>query len=155
VLSWLAAGAKSVDYWDMNNYGNTTTSCTNADYGLFTSSAPSVAETPYYGYLLASLLARPHALLDTLSTSDPSDVLGYQALVPGAKYTVAFINTNTSSAETVSFHAPLFGTLNTWSYSAGNQNATNSNIVTGTAAASSYAGGITLPAESITILQTQ
>ena len=24
VLSWLAAGAKSVDWWDMNNYGNTT-----------------------------------------------------------------------------------------------------------------------------------
>jgi hypothetical protein len=155
VLSWLAAGAKSVDYWDMNNYGNTTTSCTNADYGMFTSSAPAAAETPYYGYLLASVLARPHALLATLSTSDPADVLGYQALVPGGKYTVAFINTNTSSAETVRFHAPLFGTLRTWSYSAGNQNATNSNIVTGTAPAASVAGGITLPAESITILQTR
>jgi hypothetical protein len=155
VLSWLAAGAKSVDYWDMNNYGNTTTSCTGPDFGLFTSSAPAAAETPYYGYLLASLLARPHALLATLRTSDPADVLGYQALVPGGKYTVAFINTNTSSAETVRFHAPLSGTLRTWSYSAGNQNAANSTIVTGTAAAASVAGGITLPAESITILQTR
>jgi len=53
------------------------------------------------------------------------------------------------------FHAPLFGTLNTWSYAAGNQNATNSNIVTGTMPASAVAGSITLPAESMTILRTQ
>ena len=38
---------------------------------------------------------------------------------------------------------------------AGNQSATNSTIVTGTASASSVAGGITLPAASITILQTR
>ena len=31
----LAAGAKSVDWWDMNNYGNTTASCVNPDYGMF------------------------------------------------------------------------------------------------------------------------
>lgn len=154
VLSWLAAGAKSVDYWDMNNYGNTTTSCINSDYGLFTSSAPPVAETPYYGYVLASVLAQPHSLLSTLNTSDPSDVLAYQSLVPGGHFAVAFINTNTSSAETVTFRAPLFGTLKTWSYSAADQNATNSNIVTGTTSASSVRAGITLPAESMTILET-
>jgi alpha-L-arabinofuranosidase len=49
VLSWLSAGAQSADWWDMNNYGNTSQSCTNPDYGLFTSSSPPVAETPYYG----------------------------------------------------------------------------------------------------------
>jgi hypothetical protein len=155
VLSWLAAGASSVDWWDMNNYGNTTASCTSPDYGFFTSSSPPAAQTPYYGYLLASVLARPHALLGTLGTSDPADVLAYQALEPGGRYTVAFINTSTSSAETVSFRAPLSGTLKTWSYSAANQNATNSSIVTGTASAASLAGGITLPAESMTILQTR
>jgi hypothetical protein len=155
VLSWLAAGAKSVDWWDMNNYGNTTSSCSSPDYGFFTSSSPPVAETPYYGYLLASVLAQPHALLATLGTSDPSDVLAYQALLPSGKYAVAFINTNTSTAESVTFHAPLFGTLQTWSYSAGNQNMTNSNIVTGTTPAAAVAGSITLPAESMTILQTR
>ena len=103
VLSWLAAGAQSVDWWDMNNYGNTTASCTSPDYGLFTSSSPPVAETPYYGYLLASVLAQPHALLGTLRTSDPSDVLAYQSVLPGGKAAVAFINTNTSSAQTVTF----------------------------------------------------
>jgi hypothetical protein len=157
VLSWLAAGARSVDWWDMNNYGNTSASCANPDYGLFTSSSPPVAETPYYGYVLASVLARPHAVLGAMPASDPSDVLAYESVLPGGKHAVAFINTSTSSARTVMFrpYAGLFGTLRTWSYSAGNQNATNSTIVTGTTSASSVANGITLPAESMTILETR
>jgi len=154
-LSWLAAGAKSVDWWDMNNYGNSTASCANPDYGMFTSSSPPVPDTPYYGYLLASVLAQPHALLGTLRTSDASDVLAYQSLLPSGRLAVALINTNTSAAQKVTFHAPLFGTLQTWSYSAGNQNPANSAIITGTAPAASFAGGITLPAESVTVLQTQ
>ena len=68
---------------------------------------------------------------------------------------MAFINTNTSAAEKVTFRAPLLGTLRTWSYSAGNQNSANSNIVTGTAPSASFAHGITLPAESLTVLETQ
>jgi hypothetical protein len=157
VLSWLAAGAQSVDWWDMNNYGNTTASCTNPDYGMFTSSSPPVAETPYYGYVLASVLARPGALLAAMGTSDAADVLAYQARLPGGREAVAFINTNTSSAETVSFraHAPLRGQLRTWTYSAANQNASNSNIVQSTASASSFGQGITLPAESMVILESQ
>lgn len=156
VLSWLAAGAQSVDWWDMNNYGNSTASCTNSDYGLFTSSSPPVAETPYYGYLLASVLAQPHAVLATIPTSDSADVLGYESVLPGGRHAVAFINTNTASAQTVSFtpFADLFGTLHTWSYSAGDQNATDSTIVTGTSAAASVAHGINLPPESMTILET-
>src|SRR6202020_2777713 len=108
-----------------------------------------------YGYLLASVLAQPHALLGTLGTSDTADVLAYQSLLPGGKFAVALINTNTSAAEKVTFRAPLFGTLQTWSYSAGNQNSANSNIVTGTTPASAVARSITLPAESMTILQTK
>ena len=154
-LSWLAAGAKSVDWWDMNNYGNTTGTCVNPDYGFFTSSSPPVAETPYYGYLLASVLAKPGALLGTLNTSDTSDVRAYQSFLPGGKLALAFINTNTDTTEKVAFHAPLLGTLRTWSYSAGNQNSADSNIITGTAAAASFAQGITLPAESVTVLETQ
>ena len=155
VLSWLAAGAQSVDWWDMNNYGNTTSSCTGPDYGLFTSSSPPAAETPYYGYLLASLLAQPKAVLGALPTSDSADVLGYLSQLGNGKHAVALINTNTSSAETVTFTAPLSGTLKTWSYSAGTQNATNSDIVAGTATAASVANGVTLPPESMLVLQTQ
>jgi hypothetical protein len=157
VLSWLAAGAQSVDWWDMNNYGNTGAACTNPDYGMFTSASPPVPETPYYGYVLASVLARPGALLAAIGTSDAADVLAYQARLPGGQEAVAFINTNTSSAETVSFRAdaPLRGQLRTWTYSAANQNAGNSNIVQGTASASSLGHGITLPAESMVILESQ
>jgi hypothetical protein len=157
VLSWLAAGAQSVDWWDMNNYGNTTAACTNSDYGMFTSASPPTPETPYYGYLLASVLARPGALLAAMRTSDAADVLAYQTRLPGGKEAVAFINSNTSSAETVNFRAdaPLRGQLRTWTYSAGNQNANNSNIVQSTANASSLGHGITLPAESMVILESQ
>ena len=91
------------------------------------------------------------------STSDTADVLAYESVLPGGRHAVAFINTNTSSAETVTFRpcAALFGTLRTWSYSAGNQNATNSSIITGTTSARSVSDGITLPAESMTILETR
>jgi hypothetical protein len=84
-------------------------------------------------------------------------VLAYESVLPDGKHAVAFINTNTSSAKTVTFmpRAGLSGTLQTWSYSAGNQNATNSNIVTGTTSARSVASGITLPAESMTIFETR
>jgi len=157
VLSWLAAGAQSVDWWDMNNYGNSTATCTNPDYGMFTSSSPPVPETPYYGYVLASVLAKPGAVLATMGTSDPADVLAYQSLLPGGREAVAFLNTSTSSAQTVSFGpgVPLRGQLQTWTYSAANQNAADSTIVQGTASASSLGHGITLPAESMVILETR
>ena len=156
-LSWLAAGAKSVDWWDLNNYGNTGTSCSNPDYGLFTSAAQPAAGTPYYGYLLASLLAKPGAHLKVLSTSDRTDVLAYQSVLPNGKHAVAFINLNTSAARTVRFSdtAGLTGTLSSWAYSAGTQNSAQSTVVSGTMPAASIASGIRLPAESVTVLETQ
>ena len=91
------------------------------------------------------------------TTSDTADGPAYESVLPGGKHAVAFINTSTRSAETVTLrpYAALFGTLRTWSYSAGNQNATNSSIITGTTSARSVADGITLPAESMTILETR
>jgi hypothetical protein len=156
VLSWLAAGAQSVDWWDMNNYGNTGTSCTSPDYGMFTSASPPVPETPYYGYVLASVLARPGALLAAIGTSDPADVLAFQSRLPGGQEAVALLNTSTSSARTVTFRSslPRSGQLQTWTYSAGSQNAANSNIVQGTASASAIAHGVTLPPESMVIVRS-
>jgi hypothetical protein len=156
VLSWLAAGAQSVDWWDMNNYGNTGASCTSPDYGMFTSASPPVPETPYYGYVLASVLARPGALLAAMGTSDPADVLAFQSRLPGGQEGVALLNTSTSSARTVTFRSglPRSGQLRTWTYSAGNQNAADSNIVQGTANASAIARGVTLPPESMVILRS-
>jgi len=45
--------------------------------------------------------------------------------------------------------------LRTWTYSAANQNASNSNVVQSTASASSLGHGITLPAESMVILESR
>jgi len=156
VLSWLAAGADSVDWWDMNNYGNTGPACTSPDYGMFTSDSPPAPETPYYGYLLAAMLAQPGGHLATMATSDPADVLAYQALLPSGKQAVALLNTNTSTAETLTLHParPLAGPLHTWTYSAAGQNATNSAITQSQLGAGSVAHGITLPAESLVILET-
>lgn len=103
VLSWLAAGAESVNWWDVNDYGSNTSACVKPDYGFFTSSSPPTLETPYSGYLLASLLAQPHAILGTMVTSDPSDVLAFQSTLTDGKHAVAFINLNTCSAEKVTF----------------------------------------------------
>ena len=155
VLSWLAAGAESVDWWDMNNYGNTGSTCTSPDYGMFSSGAPPFAETPYYGYVLASILAKPGARLRSLATSDPADVMAWQSRLPRGGEAVALLNTNTSASETVTFGPvpPLVGQLETWSYSAGVQNSTDSEVVKGTTSATSLAKGLTLPPESLVVLE--
>ena len=156
VLSWLAAGAQSVDWWDLNNYGNTGARCLRPDYGLVTSSSRPGAQTPYDGYVLASVLAQPHALLGALATSDPSGVLAFESVLPAGKVAVALINI-TATARTVTFQPSpaLAGPLRTWSYSAARQNAADSEVVAGTAQAASVAGGVTLPAESMIVLQTR
>jgi hypothetical protein len=151
VLSWLAAGAQSVDWWDMNSYGNTTARCVKPDVGFFTSSSPPTAQTPYYGYLLASQLAQPHAVLGKMATSDPSNVLAFQASLANGKHVVAFININTRSPEKVTFRPRegLSGTLRTWSYSAADLK-----LMTGTVSAVTVANSVWLPAQSIVILET-
>ena len=75
----------------------------------------------------------------------------------GGAHAVALINLDTSASHTVTFPVPagLTGTLRSSVYSAGTQNSSNSNVVKGTTSAASLASGITLPAESITVLQTQ
>jgi hypothetical protein len=158
VLEWLAAGAQSVNWWvmDTNTNDNFPSGPCQPDEGMFTS--PSNLNTtspqpltPYYGYLLASALAQPNAQLSSLATSS-SDVLAFQSALPSGKTAVALINTNTSSSRTVTFGSSLTPYLATQTYSAGNQNATNSKIVTGTTTTAAIASGITLPAESIVVL---
>jgi hypothetical protein len=161
VLSWLAAGAQSVDWWDMDSYGDTGGGCSNPDFGMFTSpSAPGVddqvPESPFYGYELASVLARPGAVLATLPTSDSADVLAFVSVRPDGRTAAAFLNTDTSAAKTVTFRVPAAlagapgGMLRTMRYSTA-----NSTVVTGTEPARAVTGGsITLPAESMTVLET-
>jgi len=73
------------------------------------------------------------------------------------KHAVAFINLDTSASRTVTFSAVagLTGTLRSWSYSAGSQTRLNPTSSQEPRKASSVTNGITLPPESITVLQTQ
>jgi hypothetical protein len=152
VLSWLAAGAKSVDWWPLDTDANLGNTCTNPDEGMFTNTGKPT--TPYVGYLLASALARPGAQLSSLATSDAADVLGFQSVLPNGQVAVALINTNTSAAKKVTVGTSLAGNLSTVSYSAGNQNAANTKTVAGTTTAGAVAGGVTLPAESILVVES-
>ncbi|MDA8301154.1 MAG: hypothetical protein M0005_06335, partial [Actinomycetota bacterium] len=105
--------------------------------------------------VLASILAKPGARLRSLATSDPADVMAWQSRLPRGGEAVALLNTNTSASETVTFGPvpPLVGQLETWSYSAGVQNSTDSEVVKGTTSATSLAKGLTLPPESLVVLE--
>ncbi len=151
VLSWLAAGATSVDWWPLDTDANKTSTCANPDEGMFTNAG--APDTAYTGYLLASQLAQPSATLSALATSNPAQVLGYQSTLSSGHVVVALINTNTATAEKVTVPSSLTGNLSTTTYSAANQNATNSKTVTGTTTAATLTSGITLPAESVTIIK--
>jgi hypothetical protein len=149
-LEWLAAGAQGVDWWPLDTDANLGTTCANPDEAMFTNKVAPL--TPYFGYVLASALARPGAQL--LALPQQGNVLGFQSVLPDGQVAVAFINTSTSAGAHVAVTSPLTGFLSTQTYSAGNQNASNTKIVAGTTTASAIAGGVNLLPESITVLET-
>jgi hypothetical protein len=157
VLEWLSHGAVSVDWWPLNTDSNIhyTTSDCKPDEAMFTNPPTGTPQplSPYTGYLLASQLAQPNAQLAALTTSN-GDVLGFQSVLPNGQVAVALINTNTSTAHTVTVGTSLTGSLSTETYSKGNQNAGNTKIVDGTTTAGAVNRGINLPAESIVVLKT-
>jgi hypothetical protein len=78
-LEWLAHGAESVDWWDLNNFGSLST----GDYGMVSSGAtePQPEGTPlpaYYGEQLASQLTGNGSRLDTVATGSPT-LLGFES----------------------------------------------------------------------------
>ena len=155
-LEWLSLGASSVDWWTLNGYGNTGTTCSNADEGIFTSNNKPVEESPYLGYLLAGALAQPGAKLTTLALSpaaDSSSVLAFQSVLPDGKTDVLLINTSTSAPKAVTFRSSLGGELTKVLYAGGNQNSFGTKTTTGTTTSAAVAKGIVLPAESITLLK--
>ncbi len=157
-LEWLSVGAQSVQWWPLATASNikyTAADC-KPDEAMFTDPLKGTPQplSPYTGYLLAAQLAQPNAHLSALTTSNPTGVLGFQSVLPDGQTAVALINTITSSAERVTIGTSLTGELSEESYSAHNQNQANTKIVTGTIAASSVNGGITLPPESIVILKS-
>jgi hypothetical protein len=99
-LQWLADGAESVVWWDLNNFGSPAT----GDYGIVSSGNPETEPTgtpfpPYYGEQLASQLTSSGARLHDLATGSP-DVLGYQSDGGGLRR-VLLVNTRPTAALSV------------------------------------------------------
>jgi hypothetical protein len=155
-LEWLSLGASSVDWWTMNGYGDTGTTCSQPDQGMFSSNSKPVPESPYLGYLLAGALAQPGAKLAALPLSPAaasSSVLAFQSVLPNGKAEVLVINTSTSAPARVTFKSSLSGQLTQVSYTAGDQNSFASRTTTVPSTATALAKGLSLPAESMTLLK--
>jgi hypothetical protein len=151
-LEWLSSGAATVDWWPVDTGENPGSACTLPEEAMFTGNG--TPDSVYYGYLLASQLAQPNAQLSALTTSN-GQVLGFQSVLPDGRTAVELINTNTSSSEKVTASTSLTGSLSTQSLFPTNLKAVDSDIVTGTTTAAAFAGGVTLPAESILVLKGQ
>jgi hypothetical protein len=147
-LEWLSAGAVSIDWWDLNNYGAPTT----GDFGLLSSGSPETAPTnspfpPYYGEVLASTLTAPGSRLRTLAAA-PSSLLGFESDLHGQR-SVLLVNAapNRQLVATPSWfrHGSL---IHVETYSAATS--TGSEPIVGTTASSTTK--VPLPAESIVVL---
>jgi hypothetical protein len=143
-LEWLSAGALSVDWWDMNNYG----SCPSGiDYGMFTSNSPNPTPLPpYYGYQLASLLTTPGARLSALN-SGVGGVLEFGSRMSGGE-AIAFINTNSAQTQVSLPVGRWPAGAQIWTYSVANPQITQASLP------ATQQPGLMLPAESIVVVTT-
>jgi hypothetical protein len=93
-LMWLSQGASNVNWWDETDPVNSNGSCSKLDFAMFDSTG--FPQPPYWGYVLASKLAQPHAQLSAIHTS--SDYyLEYHAQLRGGHQAVAYINLSTKA----------------------------------------------------------
>jgi hypothetical protein len=95
-LAWLYQGASNVNWWDETDPVNAAGSCSKPDFAMFDSTG--VPQPPYWGYVLASKLAQPHAVLSSIHTA--SDYyLEYHAQLRGGHQAVAYVNLSTKAAK--------------------------------------------------------
>jgi hypothetical protein len=142
-LSWLAQGAATVDWWwqaDAQNSGP----LTHPSYSLFNGAGNP--QTPYWGWLLASKLAQPGALLSVDTANTSANILAFASTLPGGQHAEAYVNISTTASQTVtSALGSKPGRLTEWQYS--NQDPA---IVKRAARA---ARNLTVPPESVTVLE--
>jgi hypothetical protein len=147
-LEWLSAGAVSVDWWDLNNYGSSTT----GDFGLLSSGSPETEPAnspfpPYYGEALASMLTAPGSHLRALSVA-PLSSFGFESDLRGRRNVLLvnaspnrqFVVTPTWFSHTSQIHIDT--------YSAATSTDREPIVVSTT----SSTGKVSLPAESIVVL---
>jgi hypothetical protein len=144
-LAWLAQGASDVDWWTASTGNNSYGRCRNADYSMF--DRTGYPQPPFKGFLLASKLAQPHAVLRILNTRN-SYVLGYLATLANGHHAEALINISASHTERVTGPAVSGGSVTQLQYRIG-----RATIVQSTVPASSVNKTINLPVGSVTVFE--
>ena len=139
-LSWLAAGALSVDWWKASDSDNARGRCTNPDYAMFDSTG--VAQPPYDGFLLASKLAQPHAVLSAPKSGN-SEVLAFHAYLRGDRQGAALVNLSATSQESATPPSVGYRAVTEFQYSAGHPYIRQSRVA--------QRRTVTVPPDSVTI----
>jgi hypothetical protein len=142
-LEWLTQGAQSVNWWTQSDNNNPGSSCTAADFSMF--SGNGTPQFPYYGWLMASKLAQPHSVL-TYVKSGNSKVLAFHATLRGGHQAVAYINITTGSNIKVPAPPLPKGNLISWKFS----NA-HAKVIQGKTTEAALKNGVTTASDSITI----
>ena len=148
-LEWLSQGARSVDWWDIHNFGTP-----QGDFGMLSSgtSGEPAADTPfpaYYGCMLASLLTAPGARLSALPSPSPT----VMAFASRSGETGSAMLINSSATKPVSVPVRGLGgagggqALRSYAYSAASPRITAGNTTVAAAR-----NGVTLPPQSIVVL---
>jgi hypothetical protein len=146
VLSWLAEGARNVDWWQQADAQNSGGTYNNPSYSVF--DGDGNPQTPYWGLLLASKLAQPGAQLSVDNANQNPSILTFKSTLADGHQAEAYVNLSTTTREQTTSAPELKpGLLNVWQYS--NENPTVIQRVSGTL---KY---VTVPPESVTVLETQ
>lgn len=146
-LSWLVQGAQNVDWWIDSDNNNAGSKCTAADYAMF--DGTGYPQPPFWGYLMASKLAQPHAVLASVATDSPY-LLEFHARLAHGHQAVEYVNLSMKSALR-EVHAPSLkpGRTTAFQYSGARPK-----VVTAHGNTKSLAHGVKVPAESITVIET-
>jgi hypothetical protein len=140
-LSWLAAGARSVEWWEAWTGLNAGGHCRDADYAMFDKAGSP--QPPYTGFLLASRLARPHATLAAASSGN-GYVLAFHSYLPGGKQAAAVVNLNAARTERTRVPSVGGGAVTVLQYSAGHPEIRQTR-------AAAQPGTVAVPPDSVTV----
>jgi hypothetical protein len=143
-LSWLAQGAATVDWWSQADAQNSGSSLANPSYSLFNGSGNP--QPPYWGWLLASKLAQPGALLSADTANTNGNVLAFRSTLANGHHAEAYVDISTTASDTItSALGSKPGRLTEWQYSNQNPAVVKEAI--------KPARHLTVPPESVTVLE--
>ena len=142
-LSWLAQGAQNVDWWEQADAQNSGAPV-NRTYGMF--NAAGNPQTPYWGYLLASKLAQPGAVLSADAANTNATMLAFSSTLPNGHVAEAYINLSTTANGTVTTpFIPGSAALTQLQYSNANPAIAQQTV--------QPSASMTVPPESVTVLE--